>query len=292
MSLSKKRKVDSECRVFQEKWPLSYFFTKMNDKPVCLICLQQIAVLKEYNLRRHNASLHADKYEKFQGLQRKKKLDELLQCLKNHQSVFTHGRDISDSAVRASYLIAYEIAVSSKPFSEGEFIKTCMPKEAEVVFPEKRQAFANISLIRNTIVDRFSDLSANLNSQLKNEIKRLTAFSVAIDESTDITDVAQLAIFIRVVENTFIVSEEFVEMVPMSSTTKTADIFISLVGALDRVGVDWSHAVSLATDGAPSMIGRKAGVVAMFREKVMQNQNLIFGLFTVFYIRKLCAASH
>ena len=79
---------------------------------------------------------------------------------------------------------------------------------------------------------------------------------------------------------------------PMSSTTTAADIFTLLVGSLDRVGMNWSHAVSLATDGAPSMIFRKAGVVTMFREKVMQKQNLIFGLFTVFYTRKLCAASH
>ena len=37
----------------------------MNEKAVCLICLQKIAVMKEYNLRCHYASLHADKYEKF-----------------------------------------------------------------------------------------------------------------------------------------------------------------------------------------------------------------------------------
>ena len=71
MSLSKKRKLDSECRVFQKKWSLSYFFTKMNEKAICLICLQQIAVLKEYNLYLHYASLHAGKYEKFQGLQKR-----------------------------------------------------------------------------------------------------------------------------------------------------------------------------------------------------------------------------
>ena len=143
-----------------------------------------------------------------------------------------------------------------------------MLKAAEVVFPEKRQAFANISLRKNAIVERISDFSANLNSQLKNKIKKFIAFSVAIDESTDITDVAQLIIFMRGVEKTLIVSEELVEMVPMSSTTTVADIFTSLVGALDRIGVDWSHALSLATDGAPSMIGKKAGVVTMFREKV------------------------
>ena len=143
-----------------------------------------------------------------------------------------------------------------------------MLKAEEVTFSEKRQAFADISLTRNTIADRISDLSANLNSQLKNKIKKFIAFSVAIDESTDFTDVAQLAIFIRGVKKILIVSEEFMEMVPMSSKSTATDIFTSVVGALDIVGMDWSHAVSLATDGAPSMIGRNAAVVTMFTKKV------------------------
>ena len=124
-------------------------------------------------------------------------MNELLAGLKKQQSVFTHSRDISDAAVKASYLIANEIAVASKPFSEGEFVKTFMMKAAEIVCPEKRQAFANISLTRNTVADRISDLSVDLDSQLKQKVKSFFAFSVAIDESTDITDVAQLAIFIR-----------------------------------------------------------------------------------------------
>ena len=47
-------------------------------------------------------------------------------------------------------------------------------------------------------------------------------------------------------------------------STTPNDIFSSLVGALDKVGVDWSRAVSLAIDGAPSMVGRKAGVATKF----------------------------
>lgn len=37
-------------------------------------------------------------------------------------------------------------------------------------------------------------------------------------------------------------------------------IFSPLVEVLDRVKVEWTRAVSVATDGAPSMIGRKTGV--------------------------------
>ena len=57
--------------------------------------------------------------------------------------------------------------------------------------------FANISLTRNTVAERISDISANLDSQLKKKVKLFVIFSVALDESTDISDVAQQAIFIR-----------------------------------------------------------------------------------------------
>lgn len=133
-------------------------------------------------------------------------------------------------------------------------MKTCILNGAEIVCSEKRQTFANISMTRNTVADRISDLSADLDRQLKHRFKSFIAFSVAIDESTDITDVAQLAIFIRDVDETLTVTEEFMEFVPMMDTTTVNDIFISLAGSLDRVGVDWSRAVSVTTDDAPSMI--------------------------------------
>ncbi|KAL3974132.1 nostrin [Sarotherodon galilaeus] len=225
MSLSKKRKVDTECRIFQEKWTSSYMFTEVNGKPVCLVCMQQVSVLKEYNIRCHYETQHGEKYNSLHGELRKQKVNEMLVGLRKQQSVFTRSREVSDAAVKASYVIASQVALASKPYSEGEFVKNCMLEQ-----------------------------SADLDSQLKRKV------------DTGITDVTQLAIFIRGVDDT--VTEEFLELVPMTDTTTAEDIFRSVVGALDRVGADWSHAESLATDGAPSMIGKKAGVVTKFREKV------------------------
>ena len=73
----------------------------------------------------------------------------MLASLKKQQTVITRSREISDAALKASYLIANEIALAAKPFSEGEFVKTCVLKAAAIVCPEKRQAFENISL--NTV---------------------------------------------------------------------------------------------------------------------------------------------
>jgi len=37
--------------LFQEKWENAYFVTNVRDKIHCVICLQHIAVCKEYNVR-------------------------------------------------------------------------------------------------------------------------------------------------------------------------------------------------------------------------------------------------
>ena len=63
----------------------------------------------------------------------------MLAGLKKQQSVITCSQEISDAAVKASYLIANEIAQASKPFSEGEFVKTCILKAAEIVCPERHK---------------------------------------------------------------------------------------------------------------------------------------------------------
>ena len=52
------------------------------------------------------------------------------------------------------------------------------------------------------MAERVSDISANLDSQLKKKVKLFVIFLVALDGSTDISDFAQQAIFIRGVDET------------------------------------------------------------------------------------------
>uniref|UniRef100_A0A8C8VQ74 Uncharacterized protein n=1 Tax=Pelusios castaneus TaxID=367368 RepID=A0A8C8VQ74_9SAUR len=292
MVLSKRRKVDAEYRAFQEKWKNDFFFWNLNDKPTCLICMQQISVPKQYNIERHYVTNHGAKYDIYTGKVREDKLAELVNVLKQQQLIFTHSPEASAAALKASYVIAKEIASASKPFSEGEFLKNCMLKAAELVCPDRRQAFANISLSRDTIAERIGELSDNLNSQLKDKVKSFTAFSIAIDESTDITDVAQLAVFIRGVDETLKATEEFVEFIPMSNAM-TEDIFNSIVGALDRLGVDWKGAVSLVTDGTPSTISTKVDVVAKFKAKLqtVAPEGEFLSFHCILHQEALCAKS-
>ena len=76
-------------------------------------------MVKDYNMWRHYVTYHAETHRGLQGQPRREKVKELIARLKKLQSVFTSGRDISAAAVKASYLIANDIALASKPYCEG-----------------------------------------------------------------------------------------------------------------------------------------------------------------------------
>lgn len=67
MSQNKKRKIDTECRVFNDNWSLSYFFIEYRNKAMCLICNETVAVFKEFNIKRHYESKHQNKYVNCEG---------------------------------------------------------------------------------------------------------------------------------------------------------------------------------------------------------------------------------
>ena len=54
----RKRKVDSECRAFNDRWIRGHLFILSKDVPVCLVCTQSVAVSKEFNIKRHYETHH------------------------------------------------------------------------------------------------------------------------------------------------------------------------------------------------------------------------------------------
>ena len=72
-----KRTVDFENRGFQERWEAEYMFTDVKGKPICFVCGADVAVIKEYNLRRHYETKHQDKYKHLDMKQKLQKVEEL-----------------------------------------------------------------------------------------------------------------------------------------------------------------------------------------------------------------------
>ena len=117
-----------------------------------------MAVMKEYNTRRHYAK-HQDKYRDLDMKQKLQKVEEMKRSLVSQQTMFTKAKSQSEAAVKASFIVVAEIAKLAQPFNEGEFVKKCMIKD--VMCPDK-QAFINVSLSRNTATDRACELATNL----------------------------------------------------------------------------------------------------------------------------------
>jgi hypothetical protein len=131
---SYKRKITDEHRQFHEHWELQYFCSEINNKIICLICKSVINVLKLYNIKRHYEQ-HKSKYDHYEGLLRHEKLKELKSGYKHQQLMFTKIPQENEAAVKVSYVLSELIAKHSKPFTEGDFIKTCLIKTAEIICP-------------------------------------------------------------------------------------------------------------------------------------------------------------
>ncbi|UYV80056.1 hypothetical protein LAZ67_18001543 [Cordylochernes scorpioides] len=84
----------------------------------------------------------------------------------------------------------------------------------QIVCPGSVKTFQAISLSRNTVVERVTDMARNLNDQIKEKSSCFEAFSIACDESTDIGGVAQLAVFFffRACDTDFNIFEELLEL--------------------------------------------------------------------------------
>ncbi|UYV74131.1 GTF2IRD2 [Cordylochernes scorpioides] len=114
---------------------------------------------------------------------RQENLKEFKLGMKKQQFMFTKVSQESEAAVHASYVLSEMIAKHSKPFTEGDFIKECLIKAAEIVCPGSVKTFQAIYLSRNTVVERVTDMARNLNDQIKEKSSCFEAFSIACDES-------------------------------------------------------------------------------------------------------------
>ena len=124
----------------------------LDGKPICLICNQPVSECKKYNIKRHYVSKHSSDFDKYQSECNREKVKELAKVLRRQQSVFSKLSLQQKSVVKASFLVAETIAKISKPFSDGEFVKECIVRVADILCPEKKETFAKISLSRQVEV--------------------------------------------------------------------------------------------------------------------------------------------
>ena len=155
---------------------------------------------------------------------------------------------------------------------------------------KKKELFSAISLSSRTVTRQIEELAANVRSGLESILKNLEYYSIAIDETTDMKDTCQLAVFLRGVTPTFDIVEEFIQLLPMKDTSTGADILKSIIKWISEMNLDLSKLIGVTTDGAPAMIGEKKGFVSLLQEHIGTDHKLI-KLHCIIHQDALCAKS-
>ncbi|GCC39300.1 hypothetical protein chiPu_0023382 [Chiloscyllium punctatum] len=127
---------------------------------------------------------------------------------------------------------------------------------------------------------RIGDITRNLELQLQHRAVNFDFFSLALDESCDVCDTAQLLIFM----------EKLAAMQSMKGTTTGNDLFMEVNACLDTLGLKWDKLAGVTTDGCPNLTGKNVGLFKRMQDKVTEidpEQKLVF-LHCIIHQEVLC----
>ena len=122
--------------------------------------------------------------------------------------------------------------------------------------------FETVSLSHETIARRVSDLGKHVSSKLKSIVENCLYFSLALDESTNISDTSELLKFIRTADENFTVQEELVKVCFLNKRTKGSNIYDALESIIHDYG-RYEKCSRIVTDGTKAMSGNNTGLVGL-----------------------------
>ncbi|XP_065665446.1 general transcription factor II-I repeat domain-containing protein 2-like [Hydra vulgaris] len=188
------------------------------------------------------------------------------------QDLLKKGNTETENTI-ASYEVSLLLAKNCKPFSDGKIIKESLEIVFKNICPKKLKILNNISLSRQTITRRTCDIADDL----------------TIDESTDILQTAQLAIYIRGIDNDFLVTEELLDIYPMQGRTTGEDIFLAMKKVFKKFNLTYNRLISITSDSGGSMIGKKMGVVSRLENEMAENNLSLIKLHCIIHKQNLTA---
>ena len=217
-SSSEERK--EENRIFNKEWTSEFFFVMPdgpNAKAMCLICDRTIASVKKHDIKRHHNTTHLAFQQKFPlgSRDRADKLASLLKSYSHSTKIMVRSSTLQEKATEASLRVSWILSKHKMPFSTSEVVKECMVETARVLCPMEVENYRRIPLSNDTNTRR-SELNAqSVKDTLINALKETETISIASDESTDISDTAQLSLFVRYLDiKDGVFKEELLALLP------------------------------------------------------------------------------
>ncbi|CAL9703956.1 unnamed protein product [Knipowitschia caucasica] len=276
MACSKQRKVDAENRVFKQEWTDTYLFVLPADsaKPVCLICSETVALIKSSNIKRHYETKHSTFSHTYppSSAIRSQKIADLKAQYARSSRIMVKTFTAQQRANECSLRIAWILGQHKKSFSDAMVVKECMSAVTETLLDGKQkeelcQKIQQIPLSASSATHKTQIVTRDVLAQLDEAIKKAECIGLAVDESTDRTDNAQLVVFVRFFnKEEKKMFEDLLGVATLESNTRGEDIYKAIKKMLTERGIDVRQVVSITTDGAPAMLGRERGAVARMRE--------------------------
>uniref|UniRef100_H3AL48 Uncharacterized protein n=1 Tax=Latimeria chalumnae TaxID=7897 RepID=H3AL48_LATCH len=121
------------------------------------------------------------------------------------------------------------------------------------------------TLSANTVVRRTEDIGHNVFGQLLSDICASEWFTLAVDESTDISDVSQLSLYILYVKD-FELREEFFSLLQLPERTTGVDVKSAINKFFTKWNIPKDKLVSLTTDSAKATTGSVTGLVGLLQK--------------------------
>ncbi len=275
--VTKKRKVQAiqdEHRKYQEKWTEEFAFVLHDTNSLCLICQKVCSGFKRGNLERHLKTTHPNFNKTYPpgSSMRKNKIERLTALIVGQQKLIHRSTSTAENLTEASFEIAWILAKHKKAFTDAEIIKGCFLASSEIMYADFNNKDEIIKQIRGlqlsdtTVMRRVEELGKDIRGQLIADLSAAPCFSIALDESTDVCDVAQVCVWARFPkEDSF--REELLCLLPLQGQTRGEDILSAFLFFFHENNLNWSNLASVCTDGAPNMKGKEKGVVGLMRKR-------------------------
>uniref|UniRef100_A0A2C9M3T7 DUF4371 domain-containing protein n=1 Tax=Biomphalaria glabrata TaxID=6526 RepID=A0A2C9M3T7_BIOGL len=259
-----------KCRQYSIEYLKFGFIPSSSSKllPKCLLCNKILCndAMKPSKLENHLKRCHPDKIDK--DLKYFQTLKDRSQNRPTVDKMFTSTSQREDDGLRASYNISLLIAKSGKPHTVGE--KLILPAVAEVLqtvlHKPASDIIKRIPLSNNTVQRRIDEMSYDTESFLCKYLQN-TCFSIQLDESTLPSNEALLLAYVRLIMYQEI-HEELLFVKTLAIETKGELILKVLKDYLKEKEIPLGNRISVATDGAPAMVGRYRGFVSLLKENV------------------------
>ena len=172
-----------------------------------------------------------------------------------------------ERATAASLRVSWILAKKKRPFTDSETMKECMLAVVNEVINDDKvktsvtSAIKNVPLSDTSNIRRVQLLATDVFETLLEDLKKADVMSIAVDESTDKTDTAQLCIYVRFFDGKCF-REELLGLLPLKGHTTSEVLFEKISTFFEDKGLDMRRVCMLVTDGAASMTGKVNGLAA------------------------------